>query len=128
MKRSQFKRKPCAECQSLYHSKGYHKPRTALRTARKPMKRESDKTKSKRQATALQWDKLNPPDENGEWTCYLQISPDCPIKLTKQTLVREHYYSKTRRPDLKYEVSNIRPACDPCNSVKLSRNGDEFNK
>ena len=99
-----------------------------MKQSEKPMNKVSKKTAARKRASDKDWFENNPPDENGEWTCYLQIHPDCPIKLTKKTLVLEHFYSKTRRPDLKYVTRNKKPACDPCNGMKLSKGGDEYGK
>lgn len=72
-----------------------------------------------------EWFELNPPDKEGYWYCYLRISPNCPYRLDKKTVQQEHVLSKTRRPDLKYDVTNLRPACDPCNKLKGSLNYDD---
>ena len=87
---------------------------------RRPIKNESEKAKSKRTQTGRRWFELNPPDDKGVWICYLQISIVCPVKLTRSTIRLEHVKSKVRHPELKYDVDNLRPACDNCNKLKGS--------
>lgn len=125
-----FKPKGCNKCQSKWHTSLHcpTEPRSVLRTASKPIKRESTKTRQKRQQTAREWHKLNKPGSDGMYTCYLQIHPDCPKMLTKDMLTLEHYHSKARRPDLKFDVTNLKPSCSPCNGMKLSKSGSDFNK
>lgn len=115
--------KPCKYCKSLSHwpFQCYQRPKAkALQKPRKAIKHESYKTKGLRFKLRAEWYELNPPDAHGEWTCYLQISPLCPIKVNEQTLNREHVRSKARAPELKYDVTNIRPACSFCNERKRS--------
>lgn len=87
---------------------------------RRPIKNISDKALNKKQVTDRLWYQLNPPDSKGVWICYLQISSECPIKLTRSTIVLEHYKSKARHPELKFEVTNLRPSCSLCNDLKRS--------
>jgi hypothetical protein len=58
---------------------------------------------------------------DGKWICYLQISVLCPQLLTVQTLTLDHVIPRSRRPDLRYNDDNIKPACWDCNSEKGSR-------
>lgn len=67
------------------------------------------------------WYKTNKPDNDGFYTCYLQISSMCPIRLSKQSMTKEHVMPKVKAPELKFEPSNIRPACKWCNKLKGSR-------
>ena len=87
---------------------------------RKPMRRESVKARTKRIETAVTWHKLNPPNEYGLWECYLQIAPNCPIWLTRETLTLEHVEAKVRNISRKYDHTNIRSACEFCNKLKGS--------
>lgn len=129
---STIKPKPCAECGSPWHSKGYHKPRkpiatrTALKPATKPMRKEAVKTRQRRQATTMAWFEANPPDQNGHWRCYISKSPDCPKLLTKETVVLEHNLSKARRKDLQFDITNIFPACAADNKAKGSLSAEEY--
>lgn len=87
---------------------------------RRPIKKESEKYHSRRTATTRKWFDENPPDAKGVWICYLQISPLCPIKLTRSTIRLEHVNSKARHPDQRFDVDNLKPACDYCNKLKGS--------
>lgn len=89
---------------------------------------ESKNTKKKRLATRRAWFKDNPADENGNWECYLQISSQCPVKLTYLTITLEHVQAKVRAPQLKYDPTNIRPSCSYCNKLKGSRSLEELAK
>jgi 5-methylcytosine-specific restriction endonuclease McrA len=97
-----------------------HTSLMCLKKPRKPIRQESVKAQSKRTATSREWYRLNPPDNNGNWICYLQISPRCPRILTRETITLEHVKSKARHPGLKYDVNNLKPACEFCNKLKGS--------
>ncbi len=115
MKRSAFKYRECTYCGSLYH--------TSLRCQKKPrrpMRQVAEKTLHKKQATDREWYQLNPPSESGTWRCYLQLNKDCEKILTRSTIQLEHVKSKARHPELKYSVSNLKPACANCNKLKGS--------
>lgn len=96
-----------------------------LHKPKKPMRKEAVKTKEKRLAVTQEWLELNPADEEGTWTCYLQIAINCRLRMNIGTLNIEHDHSKARRPDLKYNVKKLKPACSPCNELKGSLSGDE---
>lgn len=110
--------KPCELCGSIFHYP--YQCRLNPKT-RKFIRHEAPKTRQKRVQTAKAWHEANPPDEYGYWDCYLKISPGCYVRVNLQTLNREHVKPKTRHPELKYEVTNIKPACPPCNALKESR-------
>lgn len=76
--------------------------------------------------TRKEWVDNNPPDASGQWECYLQMSPDCLKRITLDTLNVEHMESRARRPDLRFEQSNLAPACGPCNELKGSRSAAEL--
>ncbi len=115
--------KPCKWCKSTEHTQFLcrQKPRTPIKRSSKPIAQESKKARAKRRKAAAIWFEQNPPDENGEWTCYLQISYGCFKQLTRNTLSLEHVKPKVKAPELKYEPSNIRPSCPPCNKLKGSQ-------
>ena len=93
---------------------------------RKPLRQMSVKNQHRTQMVKQLWHDLNPPDSNGHWYCYLQIAPNCLIVLSKETLRLEHVKSKVRYPGRKYDVSNLKPACDYCNELKGSRDLEEI--
>lgn len=95
--------------------------KTALTQSRKPMKQMSAKYDKLWRATRKEWYETNLPDVHGYWQCYLQISPECSITVDRSTINLEHVLSKVRHPELRFVVSNLRPACHPCNKLKGSK-------
>lgn len=123
------KNKHCSKCGSDSHTsfmcrhwggKGGKDPVDKFKLY-KPLRNESKKSHSKRMSTRRAWFENNPPDENGNYTCYLQISQMCPRTLSKQLLTLEHVQPRSKAPELKYSTDNIRPACTWCNKLKGSR-------
>lgn len=95
---------------------------------RKPILPVNNKTKKKHLVMRREWFALNPPDENGYWYCYLKISTECSKKMIRGVLTLEHVEAKVRRPDLIFDVDNIKPACGFCNKLKGSRSLTELSK
>ena len=87
---------------------------------KKRIKKEADKARVQRQTVTTEWKRSLVPDRDGYYTCYLQISPSCPRRLTKLQVVPEHVYPKSKYPELKYEKLNLKIACEYCNKLKLS--------
>lgn len=114
----------CKHCESVQHTQFYCrlKPRKAIKRTR--LKRVG-KVTNKWIATRKVWVKNNPPDANGNWHCYLQIAPDCHITVNAETLNVDHIKSRVRRPDLRFDQSNLNAACSPCNKLKGSRDLEE---
>jgi len=109
-----------------------HKPRKPIAT-RTPLPRpthrirsEAVKTREKRQATTAEWFEANPPDKDGYWYCYISKHPQCPKRLTVDTIVLEHDLSKARRKDLQFDITNIHPACGYDNKAKGSLSAKEY--
>lgn len=67
--------------------------------------------------TRAEWIRLNP----GPWVCHY-----CPTKLDTQTLTLDHLYSRSLRPDLRFELSNLVPACSFHNTDKSSTPHDKY--
>lgn len=88
---------------------------------RRPIRQVSKKTLRKEQETKRLWFENNPPDSKGVWLCYLRISPWCPVKLTRSTIELDHVKPRSGNPHLKYDITNLRPACTYCNQLKGSR-------
>lgn len=111
----------CKYCGSELHYSlmCFNKPRTRV----KPI---SDKNKLKEQQVKREWFELNPPNEKGLWFCYLGIAYNCPNWLTRSTITLEHVKSKVRYPELKFDVTNLKPACTHCNKIKGSKDVDEL--
>lgn len=118
-----LKHNKCKLCGSQWHTAWLCKLKS-----KKPMRQEAVKTKAKRTEVRVLWFDLNPPDEYGRWQCYLRIAPNCYGYLTRETVDLEHVDSKARRPDLKFDVQNLKPACPPCNQLKGSRSAEEFDR
>lgn len=93
---------------------------------RRPVRQMSVKNRHRTQMVKQLWHDLNPPDSTGHWYCYLGIDPNCLQRLSKETLRLEHVKAKVRYPGMKYDVSNLKPACDPCNKLKGSRDLEEI--
>ena len=94
------------------------KPPKKPKEPRKAIRRVSFKNSTKEQAAKRLWYSLNPPDQNGQWECYLSIHPWCPKMVDEFTIVQEHVKPKKTHPELKYEHSNRRAACEFCNGLK----------
>ena len=108
--------KKCKFCGGIGHG-----ALTCSQKPRKFIKKESNKYRKKRQDTSRAWYRANPPDSNGNWVCYLQIATECPRILTRETITLEHVKPKVRYPELRFDISNLKPACSLCNKEKASR-------
>lgn len=111
----------CKHCGSETHYSlmCFQKPRKKIHPV-------SSTTYFKRKKMRRAWFEKNPPDGKGVWICYLQISPNCPKKVTYSTINLEHVKSKVRYPELRYDLDNIKPACSFCNTLKGSKDVDEL--
>lgn len=107
----------CKYCESDKHTSlmCFHKPRRPLR---KVSSMNSIKTAQMRREWFLRPE--NAPNEQGEWDCYLGISPDCEFTVNRMNLNLEHVRSKARHPELKFDPDNLMPSCQPCNKLKGS--------
>ena len=111
-----WKHKPCNSCGSRGHFSSFC-PRKARRNS---LRKEAIATKAKRTTTSTRWFNNNPPDKNGFYHCYLQISPYCLHRLTNKQTLMEHVYPKLKYPALRYEPLNLLPSCEMCNKLKGS--------
>lgn len=62
------------------------------------------------------WFKNNPPNHEGYYICYL-----CNYWVPAKEITLDHIIPRSARPDLRYEQSNLAPACWSCNSEKGSK-------
>lgn len=99
---------------------GDHYAMVCFKRPQTPIKVESDRSLAKRRRTRRAWFSSNKHGPDGFWDCYLQIDPKCVRRVNAQTIDLEHVRSKTRHPKLKYEIKNIKAACQPCNKLKRS--------
>lgn len=111
----------CKHCGSSWHPS-----MNCPGVPKKAIKKESNSTRSKRVATSKLWFQINPPNASGHWICYLNTSPECPRVLDRSTITLEHVKSKVRYPELRYDVTNLKPACSHCNKLKGSLDLDEL--
>lgn len=114
-------RKLCKACGSQWHYK------TFCPYIRKKAIKKIGKQAKLNQEDRMKWLATNPPDAYGEWKCYLNISPHCFRRVDIGTLNIEHVRSKVRRPDLRHDLSNMKPACPACNALKGSKDVENFN-
>lgn len=70
--------------------------------------------------TRKEWIQKNLPD-SGVWNCYY-----CGVELHLNELTLDHRLSRSRHPELRYELTNLVPACWTCNTQKGSRDAEEF--
>lgn len=116
--------KPCKFCGSTSHT-GFscrnrpQKPlkRSAFKVKAKPLKRIGKYTQLWIE-TRILWIKLN--GSEGHLCEY------CGKPLKPEELTLDHKLSRSRRPDLRYELSNLVPACYACNKAKGSLSREEF--
>jgi 5-methylcytosine-specific restriction endonuclease McrA len=103
----------CKYCGSSNHLSMicFHRPRH-------PLRKESDTARRRRMHVATTWFVLNPPNRDGQWMCYLQITRACPRFLDRDQITLEHVYPRAKYPELKYIVDNIKPSCEFCNKEK----------
>ncbi len=122
------KPKPCKYCGQKTHTSltCRAKPRKAI-IVKKIINRVGPVT-AKWIETRHRWIQLNPPDQDGYWTCYLHISPFCPSRVDIYELTLDHVKSRSRHPELRFDLSNLKPACGACNELKGSRDLEEINQ
>lgn len=108
--------KPCKHCGSDKHTSlmCFSKPRTALKSNRKAINRVGPVT-AKWIETRNEWIQQNH-TETGTWNCYI-----CYELLTIETLTLDHVKSRSRHPELRFDLNNLKPCCASCNSKKGSR-------
>ena len=67
------------------------------------------------------WFAKNLPDQDGLYTCYLQISINCPKRMRPRMTTLDHVKPRGSNAKFRYTQSNLKPACRWCNSLKGSR-------
>lgn len=115
--------KPCKNCGSEKHTSTF-----CYQALRKPIlvkKRIARIGKVTKQwiETKHEWFKANPAET---YNCYLRISPQCLRVLDKDQVTLDHVKSRTRHPELRFELSNLKPACRYCNELKASKDVEEL--
>jgi len=62
------------------------------------------------------WKKKHPPNDEGFYECWL-----CGKWVLPNEITLDHVIPRSRRPDLVFEETNIKPACWTCNTLKGSK-------
>ena len=106
-----MKSKTCKHCEGENHLsiQCFKRPKRVIKAGR---------VANRWQATRRQWFKVN---HSENYYCHY-----CGRFLLKNEVELDHYLSRSRRPDLRFELSNLVPACHTCNTGKGSMSGDEF--
>jgi hypothetical protein len=65
-------------------------------------------------------------ENKGPYYCIYCLALGIRRELTKGQVNIEHYYSKARRPDLRFKKENLVVSCSEHNRLKGSLDGDEF--
>jgi len=112
--------KPCTRCGVMGHSafNCFGKPKKPL-SIKKHM-RKVGKVGRQWIATRLEWISKNLPD-NGHWDCTY-----CGVELHLNTLTLDHKQSRSRHPELRFDLDNLTPACWSCNHDKGSKSFEEY--
>lgn len=123
----------CTRCDSTNHVRGNCPERTTDKvnpaTGRYPAikrLRTAGKFTILWERTRREWIKANPPDHSGFYYCYLHLAPDCLNAMTTDQMTLDHIKSRSRYPELRFEHSNLKPCCMPCNVLKGSRDIEEI--
>lgn len=94
---------------------------------RKTVKVKKESTPSRRSIerrwlnTRKRWIKLNPPDHSGYYYC---VYCGKGVKVNEMTL--DHIEPRSKRPDLRFELSNLAPSCYSCNFEKGSKKPENY--
>lgn len=117
MPNSTIKPKPCPVCSSLFHSKMYHKPRTALKRTALPRATKRIKQQSTKEIAYQTYKEtvLRPAliERQGN-VCFCCHRP----AEVNETLDIDHVIGKGPRPDLKRTLSNLVFLCRSCHRNK----------
>jgi len=110
----------CSRCGSPSHTAFtcFRKQRTPI--GKKKHIRKIGKVGRQWIATRKEWIAKNLP-KYGYWNCTY-----CGKQLDLGSLTLDHKLSRSRHPELRYELSNLTPACWECNSEKGSKDYDEI--
>lgn len=66
--------------------------------------------------------KVNP----GPHFCYYCLAVGVEQELPENEIFVEHYYSKARHPDLRFDITQLVKSCGEHNKLKGSMDGPEF--
>lgn len=113
--------KACKHCGSDQHASlmCFQRPRKPLQSKRKLLNRVGPVT-ARWIETRHQWIAAHV-TATGTWNCYL-----CGRELTLDTLTLDHIKSRSRHPELRFDLTNLAPCCIGCNTRKGSKDLEEL--
>lgn len=127
--RSTFKVKlHCTRCDSLNHTHSQCperltdkiNPETGRYPAVKRL-RTAGKYSMRWMATKRAWHKANRPNHQGYYVCYI-----CQKHIAEAEVTLDHIKSRSRYPELRFELTNLAPCCSGCNTLKGSKELEEI--
>jgi len=118
--------KPCKICGVIGHSATFCRFRRNKPIARRTRIKSIGKVTTKWLRYRAEWFETHPPDERGFYYCYYCKAIGVTEGLTRREATLDHWHSRTRKPGLRFEDSNIVVACYRHNKDKGSRSGDEY--
>ena len=62
-----------------------------------------------------EWVKLHRPNHQGYYVCAI-----CSKWVPEKGMELDHILSRSRHPELRFELTNLQPTCSPCNRKKGS--------
>lgn len=65
--------------------------------------------------TRREWVKLNRPNHQGYYVCCI-----CGKWVPEKAMQLDHILSRSRHPELRFDLTNLQPSCGPCNQKKGS--------
>ena len=110
--------KACRYCGDTSHTQFYCrlKPRAAIKAKKRPAA--IGKYGKQWLITRATWFERNPAER---YECYLQISPYCLGTMAQAETTLDHIQSRSRHPELRFDLDNLAPCCGPCNEAKGSK-------
>jgi 5-methylcytosine-specific restriction endonuclease McrA len=118
--------KPCKICGVIGHSATFCRFRRNKPIARRTRIKSIGKVTTKWLRYRAEWFETHPPDDKGFYYCYYCKAIGVTEGLTRREATLDHWHSRTRKPGLRFEDSNIVVACYRHNKDKGSRSGDEY--
>jgi len=115
--------KPCKICGSDRHYQTFcpRKPRKPLTRTQKPLKRTRLKKIGK---ITRRWFEVRKDwfaIHKGPYFCYISSEP-----LALEDVQLDHVKSRSRHPELRYDLDNLRPICSDHNKAKGSLSLEEY--
>lgn len=71
--------------------------------------------------TRKRWLQKNPPNHQNYYVCHY-----CNKWVDASIITLDHIKSRSNRPDLRYDLNNLVPACYSCNMAKGSQKYEKF--